>query len=1075
MEVVESEDISVQLEQKVVVDDDVVEDREVVEQQQQDLVEEKVEKESDHHDELSSASPDEAKPSQDEPVNNDNNNDIEDVDEQTKEDNQCNISQEEQVQEPQQSAEEEEETSTETVDDVPSEDVQTQLPATTTPDQSEQQQTPPTVTPQAATQSPAAPQSPSVQSEQAAQPVVSSVVLHHGAKLIQVTGSKEPFYFIPVPLTHKSLNKSDAFIMQSDSYMFVWATDKCHSQKKAKAIQMAQRLKAEIGCQRAVQALEVGEEHPTFLWCLGVAKGAKLNVRLESSDLLLDEDGTERGPDYFLYRVGKVDGKLNCIPIEEPEITQEMLVSTSCFILDCEFEMYVWQGDKSSMEEKEVSMTLAKRFLTMFERPSNTIIQAEFDGAEGCLFKSKFKQWKEKERAPGQSYLNLGKKKEALTFDVKEMHADKEVLGLKLGANDNKGKRLVWSCVKGQWKKVEEEDFGIFFSNRSYVCNYIYRPEGKNSIKSIIFYWEGCYSSSRNYISYKFGLFKDIQKKMQALQADDPIEFRITQNKEPQEFIQLFEGETIVLNDELSLSRPMMFQVRGVEGNIRGTELNEISAARLCSTDSFSIIIPKKCILVWHGKASSELERQLAADLYTFLPPEYESGMREIEEGSEPESFWKIIGGKLDYAEEDTNAKPKKTKLFLCTENSGIFKADEVKPFAQVDLNHEESCILDRYNAVYVWKGCKTTESKFKLTMDVAQEYIATAEDGRSSDQEVIVVTDGDEPLLFRSAFMSWKASPPKVFVDPLEVRRQKALEDEKAAAAAAAVAALVSETTEPVAAPVQSPTVEAAPEVVAESPVVEVESPAPESVTPVALEEAVEPPTQDTELVDEPVEVTPPASETKPDQVVPEPETTSTSTMTTTIVVSPTMPATEEVKAEEQVMLSDSGDLLFAYPAFQGSPKSASKKGNKKKKPRNRSLSQNNTPISSAPISKSCELPPPPFSLDTANINNNNNNNNNSNNNNNNIINHSPRKRNGKHNRTGSHGSPIRIPSNTNLKDYTPKNKSGLSSVTTIDNNNSNNNTEQCADAEVKDEVEVESDVNNTNNINNNTELDES
>eukprot|EP01133_Synstelium_polycarpum_P006379 gene6379-7389_t len=591
-------------------------------------------------------------------------------------------------------------------------------------------------------------------------PIVSSVVLHHGAKLIQVTGSKEPYHYIPVPLEHASLNLCDAFIMQSDSYMFVWGSEGVDGQKRAKAVQMAQKLKVEIGCQRAVVSQ-------------GVAKGTKLTVTKESSDYLLDEDGLEmEDPEYFLYRVGKVDGKLNVIPIEGEEITQSMFVTESCFILDCEYEIFVWQGESSSMSEKECSMTLAKRFLTMFERPANTSITPVFEGVEGVLFKSKFKVWIDKPKHT-MSYLNLGKKKEVLTFDVADMHTPKELATIHLGTKDNKGKLLVWSCQTGKaWKKVEEDDFGIFYSNRSYVCHFIYRPEAKNSIKSAIFYWEGCYASSRSYISYKFGLYKEIQKKMQSLQSDDPIEYRITQNKEPVEFIHLFGSETIVLNEEMSLSKPMLFQIRGEEGCVRGTQLNEIKAMRLCSLDSFTLIIPNKCILVWHGKGSNDAERQLAADLFTFLPPEYEAALAEIEEGQEPESFWKIMGGRADYPSQSSlHQKAPTTKLFLCTESSGIFKADEIKPFSQIDLNHEENVILDRYYEIYVWRGSKTTQPKFTATMEVAQQYLATVNDGRPDTCEIVVVEDGQESPIFKTSFISWKPTAPKVFVDPREAQ----------------------------------------------------------------------------------------------------------------------------------------------------------------------------------------------------------------------------------------------------------------------------------------------------------------
>ncbi|EGG21484.1 gelsolin-related protein [Cavenderia fasciculata] len=819
-------------------------------------------------------------------------------------------------------------------------------------------------------------------------PVVSSVNIHHGAKLIQVTGSEEPYHFINVQLSHSSLNLTDVFIIQSESYMFVWSTDKVHSQKRAKAIQMAQKLKVEVGCQRAVIPLEYGEEHLTFLYMLGVTKGEKLKVTAEKSESMLDENGDELEPEYFLYRVGNVDGKLNVIPIDEEVVTQEMFLSTSCFILDCEHEIFVWQGEKSSKAEREVSVTLAKRFLTMFERPANTCITPVFDGAEGALFKSKFKVWKESEKHM-MSYLGLAsKKKEAPSFLLDEMFQEKEIPEIHLGSNDHKGKLLVWSCAgnNGQFKRVEEDDFGVFYSNRSYVCHFIYRPADKNSIKSVIFYWEGSFANSRNYISYKFGLYKDIREKMQSLQSDDPTEYRISQNKEPNEFYSLFGRETIVVNDDLSTSKPSMFQVRGADGKCRGTQLaGDMSAAKLCSLDSFVVIIPGKVILVWHGRASNDAERALASDLYTFLPPDYEAPVKEIEEGEEPETFWKILGGRQDYAD-CYQDKPKQFRFYLTTESTGVFKAEQIKPFSQVDLNTEENAILDRYDEIFVWRGAKTTDAKFKQTASLAKQYRDNINDDRPADTPITVIDEGKETILFKSFFNSWKQVIAKVFIDPLELKKQKEQQQQKEQSQQQIVSQdeldnlLVDNNKK------QDQVVEKV-EVV-EKVQVEQEEVVAEKVEVEQVQEQVE------EKREETVSTLSTEEEEEGDKPTPinvEEETTTTTTTTTTtespqLIVTPPneeQPQPQKGQQEEEdeenttgykhynnesISVSSNGDLLFAFELpnnnnnnqqSQNSPKGNRKKNNKKK-PRNRSLSQSNTPNSSSgtPISKSCELP---------------------------------------------------------------------------------------------------------------------
>ncbi len=72
-----------------------------------------------------------------------------------------------------------------------------------------------------------------------------------------------------------------------------------------------------------------------------------------------------------ICRISNIEGKLSVAPLEDVQITKKLLDTNSCFILDCETEVYVWQGKKVSPFEKRASTVLAKEILVRFDRYVN--------------------------------------------------------------------------------------------------------------------------------------------------------------------------------------------------------------------------------------------------------------------------------------------------------------------------------------------------------------------------------------------------------------------------------------------------------------------------------------------------------------------------------------------------------------------------------------------------------------------------------------------------------------------------------------------------------------------------------
>lgn len=67
-----------------------------------------------------------------------------------------------------------------------------------------------------------------------------------------------------------------------------------------------------------------------------------------------------------------------------------MLTSDDTFILELYDKVYVWQGKKSSVEEKRAGMTLANQYTKEWNKPKGTTITRLPEGTEDALFISYF-------------------------------------------------------------------------------------------------------------------------------------------------------------------------------------------------------------------------------------------------------------------------------------------------------------------------------------------------------------------------------------------------------------------------------------------------------------------------------------------------------------------------------------------------------------------------------------------------------------------------------------------------------------------------------------------------------------
>jgi len=105
-----------------------------------------------------------------------------------------------------------------------------------------------------------------------------------------------------------------------------------------------------------------------------------------------------------------------------------------------------------------------------------------------------------------------------------------------------------------------------------------------------------------------------------------------------------------------------------------------------------------------------------------------------------------------------------------------------VDSFDQTDLNDEDVFLLDTYTQLFVWVGSKSNSEERAKSLEVAKNFIATADDGRDESQPIVSVNAGSEPDIFSSYFLPWdpEYTTKRLYVDPYQAKLAKAKEENK-------------------------------------------------------------------------------------------------------------------------------------------------------------------------------------------------------------------------------------------------------------------------------------------------------
>jgi hypothetical protein len=600
------------------------------------------------------------------------------------------------------------------------------------------------------------------------------------AQLLHCKG-KRTVSVTPVPLSYKSLNSGDVFILDTGMVIYCWNGISASRAEKATGIQTTIRFRDSRGGKPTVMVLDDGKEPYEFWNALG-GKGA-----VAKADDVDDDEAFEKQQekDVKLYHVSDADGTLKVTHIAVPPLQQMMLNGDDCHILDVGTEIFVWIGRGCTDQERESAMESAQQFLIQSGRPEWIPITRFVQGAETPTFQAQFQHWTpydppEPVGGPDSSLLALGSDKKSVEINMDELitrggglqkldagyTADAEKF-----STEGPFKLHLWRIDNFELSVLPENERGVFYSGDSYVC--YFQPDPDSKASPIVYFWLGRHSSPDEKGAAALHATK--------LAGGQATHCRVPQGKEPPHFVNLFRGRMVVrdggvasgfatLEEETKLfaGEPELFHIKGT--NERDTRAVQVAleCQSLNSSDCFVLNCQlDKKQFIWFGKGGEEIEKEYAIKAAAFLReiseiPEKEWTIHEQNEEEELEEFWKILGGKTAYLNNpELTTQVREPRLFQCSNASGKFGIEEIFNFSQEDLALDDIFLLDTYNTVYVWVGPESNDEEKQLSFETALEYVTSCAryDGRDEDTPVVCTVAGYEPPMFTCWFQGWDPS----------------------------------------------------------------------------------------------------------------------------------------------------------------------------------------------------------------------------------------------------------------------------------------------------------------------------
>jgi len=193
-------------------------------------------------------------------------------------------------------------------------------------------------------------------------------------RLLHMKGNKQ-VRVTEVPLTWKSLNDGDVFLLDSGLKIFQWNSKGAGIHEKRKAAEILQNLKKERNSKPVSSVIDDLEDSKEFWDALG-GKPAKGQIAPATSDDIKVEKVKK------LYELSDKTGKLVMTQVSDGKAAKKDLKTEEVFILDLGHTVYSWIGKGASKQERANGIKFATDYLKENSRSMSTPVTRVLEGAE---------------------------------------------------------------------------------------------------------------------------------------------------------------------------------------------------------------------------------------------------------------------------------------------------------------------------------------------------------------------------------------------------------------------------------------------------------------------------------------------------------------------------------------------------------------------------------------------------------------------------------------------------------------------------------------------------------------------
>jgi gelsolin len=207
-------------------------------------------------------------------------------------------------------------------------------------------------------------------------------------RLLHIKGKVNNTRVYEVPLSHKSLNSGDVFILDNGLMLYQWQGKKSGAAERVKAGQLSRAIDDERKGLPEVVVIDEGNKSTRSeeFWKLMGGEGPVASAEEGGKD----EDVGKEAPVKKLFQLSDASGKMEFKEVASGSIPKSKLNSDDVFVFDIGPEVFVWIGKGANKAERAKGLEYAVQYMKNNNRPDYLPISKILEGGENEIWESSF-------------------------------------------------------------------------------------------------------------------------------------------------------------------------------------------------------------------------------------------------------------------------------------------------------------------------------------------------------------------------------------------------------------------------------------------------------------------------------------------------------------------------------------------------------------------------------------------------------------------------------------------------------------------------------------------------------------